>query len=232
MKALILSGGLGTRLGNLTKENPKVMIPINGMGSLERNILQLKENDIREIGINTHFLPDKIKDYFGNGNKFGVSLEYSYEQIPLGSAGALNNFREYLTEDFLVLYGDVVSNFDIRGIISEHQKNKELATIGVDIGRDSKEKGIVLVDGGRVIELKEKPGATIEGALINSGVYVLSREIFDLIPAGFSDFGKEILPKAIKTGRVNYFVHNGYIFDIGTKEDLKKAEEYLRRVEN
>lgn len=228
MKALILSAGLGTRLGDLTKDIPKVMMDLNGKSCLERHIRSLMRQGIKEIAINTHYFPEQIKEILGDGSSLGVKIKYSFEEKLLGTSGALNNFRDFFDEDyFVVIYGDVVADFDVKNLVKEHISNDSEATIYVDKSRDMKGKGLVLSKDGWVTKFVEKPEKPIEGAGINSGCYVLNKSILDKIPDGFSDFAKDILPEMVSEGNVFSLEHKGHIFDIGTPEDLKHAREYL-----
>lgn len=228
MKALLLSAGLGIRLRPITDKIPKVMVPINGKPCLQYHIENLKEQGITEFAINTHYMPDAIKNYFGDGSKFGVKIIYSDEPEPLGTSGALNNFKDFFDETFIVVYGDVLANFKIDEALKVHMENNALATILLDSKRDIKGKGLVRFEGDRVLEFVERPEHNIEGSLINSGFYILEPEIFNHIPEGFSDFGRDILPKLASGGKVCCEQHEGHIFDIGTFADLDKAQEFLK----
>ena len=229
MKALLLSAGLGTRLKPLTDDLPKVMIPLNGKPCLQYHIENLKSQGITDFAINTHYLPKKIKDYFGDGSKFGVNITYSEERPEiLGTSGSLNNFRDFFDDTFLVVYADVMANFKIRDLINIHKKNHALLTMALDSKRKMINKGAVILRDNKVTSFIEKPGKEIPGAMINSGFYIVEPEILKYIPEGFSDFGKDILPKLVKEGKLFSSEHKGYIFDIGTLEDLEKAREFLR----
>jgi len=229
MKALLLSAGIGTRLKPLTNSTPKVMIKLNDKPCLWYAINNLKKQGITEFAINTHAFPEQIKNYFGNGEKFGVKITYSFEQSPLGTAGALNNFKDFFTDDFLVVYGDVIANFEIKKLLEVHKNNNAEATIMLDSSRSPIGKGLAKIDGEKVLEFEEKPKIMPKTALINSGFYLLQREILNKIHRGFSDFGKDILPQIAKERKLYFTRHEGYIFDMGTIQDLKKAEEFLMK---
>jgi mannose-1-phosphate guanylyltransferase len=228
MKALILAAGKGTRLKELTESYPKVMVDVGGKPCLQYNIELLKKYGIKDIAINTHHFPEKIIDYFGDGSKFGVSIRYSKEPEILGTAGALNNFRDFFNEDFVVIYGDVLHKTDLNKLIEFHRKNKGIATLALD-NRPQKGKGVVILDGEKIVKFVEKPEQDISGGLINSGVYVLSPKILDYIPKGFSDFGKEIFPKILGLGEKLYGFKIGKVIDIGTLDDLEKARLFSQK---
>jgi len=229
MKALLLSAGLGTRLKPITDNLPKVMVPINKKPCIAYHIENLRNQGIEEMAINIHYLPEKIRDYFGNGEKFGVKINYSFEPKLLGTAGALNNFREYFNDTFIVVYADVVANFNLEDALAVHKKSKGMATIALDRARPFEGKGLAIKKQDKIIKFIEKPSQAIADAYINSGFYIANHSILDLIPKGFSDFGKHILPSLAKRGELYAYEHKGYIFDIGTITDLKKAEEFLSR---
>ncbi|MDO8460546.1 MAG: NDP-sugar synthase [Nanoarchaeota archaeon] len=228
MKALLLAAGLGTRLGPLTENMPKVMVNLNGKPLLQHHIENFKKQGITEFAINTHYFPQAIKDYFQDGSKFGVKITYSFEPELLGTSGALNNFRDFFTEKFILVYADVLADFKIQPLIEVHERNKALATIALDKLRPTKGKGAVLVSGEKVTEFVEKPTEEIPDALINSGLYLLEPEILQRIPAGFSDFGHDILPPIAKEEKLYWTMHNGHLFDIGTPEILRQAQEFIK----
>ncbi len=229
MKTILLSAGLGERLRPITKNIPKVMVPLNKKPCLEYNIENLSRQGIREFLVNTHYLPEKIKEYFGDGSQYNAKITYSHEPVILGTSGALNNFKNELDDTFLVVYGDVISDINIQEALAVHRKNKAIATIILDGQRSQVGKGVVLKKKDKVLGFIEKPEQEIEDGLINSGVYILEPSILERIPLGFSDFGKDILPDLAREGKVFCSEHLGYIFDIGTKEDLIEAEMLMRQ---
>ena len=118
MKAVIIAGGLSIRLRPLTNDTPKPMIEVAGQNILERALEQLKKAGVVDIILNTHYLADKISDYFGDGSKFGLKIKYFYEKDLVGTAGAIKRLEEKLKEPFLVIYGDNVFNMDFGKILS------------------------------------------------------------------------------------------------------------------
>ena len=213
MKALVLCAGKGIRLGYLTKEIPKPMILIKGKPVLEYTINLLKKHKIKEIAINTSHLHKKIQNYFGNGLKFGVKLNYSYEKKLLGTSGSLNNFKEFFNKSFFVIYGDNITNLNLTKMLKKHKKSKAFATIYLyneKIIDKNTTLGCVIVDKkgfvrkiienpnkDQIIELKKIPS---KFKFINTGVYIFNKEILKFIPPGKSDFAKQILPKVLEKG--------------------------------
>jgi len=204
LKAVILAAGKGTRLGALTRSLPKPLLEIRGKPILQYNIELCRKHGITRIFVNTHHLARKIKEFLGDGKKFGVSITDSYEPELLGTAGALNNFKSDLqVEPFFVIYGDNIIDYDLTSMYQFHQLKKGIATIALFEKRDVSMSGIaVLTKDGRILKFIEKPKPKEEVShLANAGLYVLSPQIFDYIHGGFSDFGKNIFPKLIREGK-------------------------------
>jgi len=230
-KAIILCAGEGTRLLPLTKNIPKSMIPLGKYPLLEYNILLCKKNGIEEIFINTSYLPEKIKEYFGDGSKWGVKIIYSYEPRLLGTSGALNNFKQFLKEDiFVVIYGDNLTNIDLRKMFEYHKVKGGIATLALrKKPREYKTQSLILADKNlRVIEFIEKPSEDIvlekssEFKLINSGIYFFNSTILDYIPNGFSDFAYDIFPNIINKKEKVY----GFLMDDYYYREVGKIEKY------
>src|SRR5262245_20777174 len=131
MKAVILAGGKGTRLGKLTESLPKPMVPVAGKPLLELQIRVLRRYQIREIILSTGHLAECIADYFGNGKKLGVSIRYVQESEPLGTAGAIKQMEDELPEDFLVVYGDIMLDMNVRRLLQFHASKGGAGTLVV-----------------------------------------------------------------------------------------------------
>ena len=236
MKALILAAGLGSRLG---LDIPKPMYTIDGKPVLEHNILLLKKHGIEDICITLHYKGDVIKNYFDNGSKWNVNIQYSFEDELLGTSGALKkkDVNTFLGKDqIVIIYGDNYTDINLSQMVNFHDSTKPIATIALFDSKKSLNSGIA----GGVIEIDknnnllsfiEDKGNEVKG-YVNAGVYILENEILDMIPVKSpSDFGKDIFPKLLKEG----FLLKGYLTDsfvlaIDTKDALKVAEEVLREV--
>lgn len=223
MKAILLAAGKGERLKPITDKIPKPMIRIEGKPILEHNINLLKKYDINEIFINLHHLPEVIKDYFGNGNRWDVNITYSYESKLLGTAGVLRNFQKYLSNSkFLVIYGDNLMEFDLNKFLSFHIQKKGIGTIVLYKRIDVSQSGIALLDGNKkIIKFIEKPtNNQIFSSLVSAGVFILEPEILKYIPDNkYSDFGYDIFPELIKERKSLYgFEIEGKIIAIDTIE--------------
>jgi mannose-1-phosphate guanylyltransferase len=226
LKAVVLAAGVGSRLGEVTKNLPKPLLKINGETILERNIKKVQELGIKEVFINTHYFPDMIKNCLGKSN-LKLNITYSYESELLGTAGALNNFKEYLNEDFLIIYGDNYFTYSLQELIDFHKSKNSQYTIALHYRENVTESGVVITDKeNKIIQFIEKPDKQInvDSHLVNAGIYICSPEIFSFIPAGYSDFGKDIFPLMIKSGSSLYGIELiGYLLPVDTMELLNKS---------
>lgn len=231
-KAIILSAGLGTRMRELTKKIPKVMLEINGKPLLLHNIEKLKSYGVKEFCINLHYLSDVIKDYFGDGSSFGVKIHYNFEPELLGTSGALISFKHILTDDFFVIYGDIIGNVNIENWVNFHKNKKSDSTLIVHPSSHPEDSDIAqLNDDAKITNLIKKPGNRNFGIMGNAAWYIVSPKIFDFIPEGNSDFVKDVFPKMIKKG-MNLYGYNTdeFISDVGTPERFQKAEKYFKNL--
>lgn len=236
MKAIILCAGRGERLRPLTDTIPKPMVPIDNKPALLYNIELCKKHGILDIAINTSYLSEKIKEYFGDGSKFGVNIKYSFEKDLLGSSGALNNFKDFFKENFIVIYGDNLTNLDLTKLIKYHKKKQGIATICLrKKEKNYKTQSLIFADSElRLTSFLEKPPEEqvqkLSGnfKLINSGIYVLSPKIFGYIPSGFSDFAYDIFPTLIKKNENIY----GFLIDDFYFREIGKIAKYLKAKED
>src|SRR5437016_11876917 len=186
MKAVIMAGGEGTRLRPLTSNQPKPMLPLANRPMMEHIVKLLKEHGFDEIVVTLAFLPQAIRTYFGDGSEFGVRMVYATEESPLGTASSVRNAMQELTEPFLVISGDVLTDIDLSEVVRFHEERGALATIGLKAMENPLEFGIVITrDDGSVERFLEKPTwGQVFSDTINTGIYVLEPEIFDYIPEG------------------------------------------------
>jgi NDP-sugar pyrophosphorylase family protein len=228
VKALILAAGEGTRLRPLTLDRPKPMLRVGDRPILEHLIDLLRRHGVTELAINLHYKPEAIVDYFGDGARFGVSITYSPEAELLGSAGAVKRLAAFLTETFLVVYGDVLTNLDLTALIAQHQSSGAQVTVALSEVEEPTRCGIVeLTDNGRIVRFVEKPAAeAVFSNLANAGVYVVEPAVLRYIPANqLFDFGRDLFPILLEAG-VPLAGHRavGYVLDIGSPERYQQAE--------
>lgn len=201
MKAVVLAAGKGTRLRPLTDDLPKVMIPINGKPVLEYHIIQLAKAGVSDFFINLHYLPEKIKEYFGDGNKWDVKITYSRERTLLGTGGAVYKLKNKLEgSPFIVIYGDNYLEIDYRKFIEHSKKIDGLGTIVVFEKEDVIGAGILEFGKDmRVKRFEEKPKQSeLFSNWVSAGVFYFNESVFNFIRPGFSDFGYDVLPRILK----------------------------------
>lgn len=228
MKALILAAGEGSRLRPLTLTCPKPVLPVGGRPLLEYIIRWLRWHSIDQVAVNLHHLPGVIVDTLGDGSRHGVKVAYSWENPILGSAGAVKNLRDFFDTTFLVVYGDMLLDTDIRPLLQLHRESGASLTMGLMHTDDPASKGIVALGGDeRVQRFVEKPGpGEIEGDLASAGIYLLEPEILRWIPdATYFDLGHDLIPDLLRRdARVFGRLLSGYLLDIGTPEAYAQAQ--------
>ncbi len=227
MKAVVMAGGEGTRLRPLTSNQPKPMVPIVNKPCMEHIIELLKQNGITDIIVTLAFLPQSIRGYFGDGSSMGVSIEYSVEESPLGTAGSVRNAFEHLDETFIVISGDALTDFDLTEVIDFHKSKGSMITLALKSVENPLEFGVVIVDeDNHIKQFLEKPSwGQVFSDYVNTGIYVLEPEIFDYIPADTKyDFSQELFPKMLKRGKPMYgYPCDGYWQDIGNINQFLRA---------
>ncbi len=226
MKAFILAAGAGTRLRPLTYECPKPMISLLNKPVIEHTIDNLKKHNIDSVVMNLHTLPKMITDYFGNGKKFGIDINYSMEENLLGTAGGLKKCKSFFDSTFVVMSGDGLSNVDLTSAVAFHKKKKALATMVLKKIETKFAYGITLTDRfNRIVNFVEKPSwGSVFSDTVNTGIYIFEPEIFRYIPDGFYDFGKDLWPKLLKLKKNIYaYLMNEYWTDIGNIEEYKNG---------
>lgn len=226
MKAVIMAGGKGTRLRPLTSNQPKPMISIVNKPCMEHIVNLLKHHGFEEIVTTLGFMPEVIEDYFGDGSEWGVKIEHSIEEEPMGTAGSVKLAEDKLTERFVVVSGDALTDANLGKAVEFHEKNGAEATLVLQQVDDPSEFGIVVVDDdGKVERFLEKPDPEeVFSYTANTGIYVLEPGILDDIPAGEEyDFADDLFPKLLDEGRPVY----GYVTEKAYWEDIGNIDQYL-----
>ncbi len=229
MKAVVMAGGEGTRLRPLTSNQPKPMVPIFNKPIMEYTIELLKAHGITDIVVTLQFMPQMIRNYFGDGSDLGVDLAYAVELEPLGTAGSVKNAEEHLDETFLVISGDALTDMDLGELLEFHKKKQSMATIALKSVDNPLEFGVVIAnEHGQIERFLEKPTwGEIFSDTINTGVYVLEPEVFEYIEKGTAvDFSKEVFPKLLADGKPLYgYVTPKYWCDVGNYEQYVQAHQ-------
>lgn len=221
MQLVILAGGKGTRLGLV--DIPKPMVSMANKPLLEHQIELAKKYGVDEVFILSGHLAHVITDYFGDGSKWGIKIHHVTEPAPLGTAGALKLLEGKLKDRFLVFYGDVVMDFDIKTFQEFDAKHNGIATLLVHPNSHPYDSDLVEIGSDYQVKSflsKPHPENLIYRNLVNAAVYIMSPEIMDYIEAGIpSDFGKHVFPKVLENKRQIYAYQTPeYIKDMGTKD--------------
>jgi mannose-1-phosphate guanylyltransferase / phosphomannomutase len=227
VKAVVMAGGEGTRLRPLTSNQPKPMVPIVGKPCMEHILELLQQHGFEDVIVTLAFLPQAIRSYFGTGENLGLNIEYSVEELPLGTAGSVGLARDALDDTFLVISGDALCDVDLSALLAFHREKGGAATIGLKSVDNPLEFGIVVTDDeGRIERFLEKPSwGQVFSDTINTGIYVLEPEVLKHVPAeGAYDFSKELFPLLLEMGRPMYgYVMDGYWQDIGNLDQYRQA---------
>jgi mannose-1-phosphate guanylyltransferase len=229
VKAMILAGGLSTRLYPLTKNVPKALVPVGGVPNVVHVIHYLHAYGFDEIAINLHYLPDAIVSGLGDGSAFGVRLHYSLEPELLGSAGAVKKMQPFFGREVFVVVGcDDLTDLPLDRMLAFHRDRQAIASIGLVRCEEVEQYGVVVIDErGKVVGVQEKPPkGTERSKLANTGIYAFSPAILDWIPADrFYDFGKQVFPALEGAGEAffGFDARGAYWADIGTPSEYRRA---------
>lgn len=227
MQAVILVGGMGTRLQPLTCRTPKAMVPIANRPFLEHLLTYLKDSGIRDIILAMGYLPDLIRSRLGDGGKLGVKLHYLVEESPLGTAGAVKNAEHLLDGPFLVLNGDILTEIDLAEMIKRHREAKPKVSIALTPVDNPSMYGVVETDSnGRIRRFIEKPSPDrVTTKMINAGVYILEPDVLKSIPQyAPAMFESLVFPKLLEQGDyMMAYPSSAYWIDIGTPAKYIRA---------
>jgi mannose-1-phosphate guanylyltransferase/phosphomannomutase len=233
MKAIIMAGGQGTRLRPLTSNQPKPMIRIANLPCMEHIVNLLARHGITDIAVTLQFMPEEIQDYFGDGSEWGVSMRYSIEDAPAGTAGSVKMAEQQLGlegEQLLIISGDALTDADLTQLARFHEEKGAEVTMALKSVENPLDFGIVITEeDGRISRFLEKPAwGQVFSDTVNTGIYLLEPSVMDEMPdpeEGEYDFSKELFPKLLDGGRPLYgFVTDAYWEDIGTLEQYASAQ--------
>jgi NDP-sugar pyrophosphorylase family protein len=224
MKAVVLAGGKGTRMSPYTKILPKPLMPIGDMPILEILLHQMEKAGISEVILTVGHLAELLRTFFKDGERFGLKIEYSIEEIPLGTAGPLSLVASSLGETFIVANGDVLTTLDLRDLVSTHRQTGAVATIA-----SHTRLGVLQVDGSdELTGYIEKPTFDY---LVSMGIYVFEPEVLGYIPYNnYLDFPELVLTLIGNGERVMSYRFDGYWQDLGHPDDYKQALQEFDRL--
>ncbi|MFZ5899476.1 MAG: sugar phosphate nucleotidyltransferase [Bacillota bacterium] len=229
MKAIIMAGGEGSRLRPLTCGRPKPMVPLLNRPVMAYCIELLKQHGITDIGVTLMYLPDAIRDYFGDGAEYGVNLHYFVEEIPLGTAGSVKNAESFLDETFVVISGDALTDLNLARAVEFHKDHGAIGTLVLTRVPTPLEYGVVITDTeGQIVRFLEKPGwGEVFSDTVNTGIYVLEPEVLGYFAPGQPfDFSKDLFPLLLRERKPLFgVVLDGYWCDIGNLEAYMQAHQ-------
>ncbi|MBU1026613.1 MAG: NDP-sugar synthase [Candidatus Margulisbacteria bacterium] len=236
MKAIIIAGGLGTRLRPLTNNIPKPIVPVANIPFVVHQIEHLVRHGIDEVILNLHYLSHEIKKILDDGKQWGIKIRYSIEEHPLGTAGAVKNAEQFFDEGPMVIFnGDVVTDLNISKLINYHREKKALVTLALTEVEDPTAFGLVITDNdGRVKQFLEKPSwEMVTAKTINAGTYVVDPKIFANVPKNEKySFERQLYPGLLKKGEPIYgYLSDAYWIDIGTPAKYKEVHQAILRGE-
>lgn len=232
MKTVIMAGGKGTRISSVASDIPKPMIKIDGKPVLEREIECLKEQGFDDIIITVSHLGNKIIDYFGDGTKFGVKIEYFFEKEPLGNAGALFKIKDRLTDDFLLLNADSLFNIDFKRFVNYHKEKKALVTIFTHPNSHPYDSGLIITDENSAVThwlTKEDDRPKWYKNRVNAGLHIISKKALEInINTPKIDLDRQILKPLAGTRKMYAYDSPEYVKDMGTPERFKSVCDDLQ----
>lgn len=222
-QAVILAGGSGVNMRPLTYEVPKPLIPVAGKPLIEHTIEMLREAGIRDVVLAVGHLGDKIKEEVGNGRKYGVTVAYSEETKPLGSAGALKKASVFLqNKSFIVVNGDILTSLDVSELVAFHQEDKYIATMALSTEPNTKGYGVAMLRGEKIVKFLKQDKKQVT-QLINAGVYVMNPSFLLDLPKSDAGELEDVFVKLAEQGKLAGFPFDGQWFEVSTPENYERA---------
>lgn len=235
MRAVLMAGGKGSRLTSITNDEiPKPMVKLCGKPILEHQINVLRKNNIKDIIMIVGYLHEKIQDYFGHGENFGVKIHYIVENEPMGTAGAFYYLRELINEDFLLVFGDLIFDISVKKMLNYHKSNNSKITLLVHPNSHPYDSDLVLTnENGKVVKFDSKNNVRsyFYKNLVNSGIYIISNNVLESFrELKKTDLEKDIINPLVLDGKEVYaYVTSEYVKDVGTPKRLRDTEEDIRK---
>lgn len=236
MQAIILAGGKGTRLKSLSNSTPKLLMPFSDKPLIDHLIIYLKKNGIDNIIICTGHLADGIEEYINRSN-YDIQIKLSRESKPLGTAGALHLIKDFLENEFFVLYGDVYTTINLQKMFKFHKKKKADVTMALHKSDHSQDSTVVRTDkNNKLLSLVEKPGYRWGkyGNLTTTPLYIFKKDLINFIVKNKTiDFAKDVFPKLLKRNKKLFgYITKEYAKDIGTPKRYKEVQRYITITKN
>lgn len=232
MKAVVMAGGEGSRLRPVTANRPKPMVPICNQPIMEHILTLLKRHGVTDVVSTLYYLADEIQSYFGDGSDFGIKMQYSIENVPLGTAGSVKRAERFLKDEtFVIVSGDALTDCDLTKALAFHREKKSLATLILYRVQSPLEFGVVITDDdGRIVRFLEKPSwSEVFSDTVNTGMYILEPEIFRYMEENRNyDWSGDIFPRLLQERLPMYgYVMEEYWTDVGSLSQYREAQEDL-----
>ena len=219
----LMAGGFGTRLRPLTNDCPKPMLKVGDKPILEQILLNFVEAGFHRFYISTHYMPEVIRDYFGNGEQWGVSIQYVYEDEPLGTGGALGLLpQDEINQPLFLMNGDLLTSLNVLSFLEFHETHDGVATMCVREYEHQVPYGVITSEGTQIKSMVEKP---VHRFFVNAGIYLLDPALVKSVEPGTRIDMPTLLERQINDGKaVNLFPIHEYWLDIGRMDDFQKAQ--------
>lgn len=217
--AIILAGGLGTRLRPLTDNTPKPMLPIKGKPILQHGIENLKKFGVKKVIISIGYKAEQVKNYFGDGRKWDLEISYADESLPLGTGGAVKKAAFGLKEPFFLAWGDNLMDIDWQAMMEQYSVNKSRVMMSLTPREDVENFGVAKLEGSKILYFVEKPKREeAPSNLINAGAFIIDPKALEILPEGTSSIERDCFEKLAPKGEISAYVHEGQWFPTDTLE--------------
>lgn len=218
---VLMAGGLGSRLKELTRDCPKPLLNVGNKPILETILENFIEQGFVNFYLSVNYKSELIENYFGDGSRYGVRINYLHEDKALGTAGALYMLPDDVGHPVIIMNGDILTKVNFKKLIKHHIETKSVATMAVRKYKEKIPYGVIIADNGKIREIQEKPEKEYK---VNAGIYILSREAIDIIPQNEFYNMTQLFEDLIKSDNiVSEYIVNDYWIDIGKIEDFEKA---------
>lgn len=236
MKAFVLAAGFGTRLKPLTLTTPKPLVAVNGIPLVLYTLSLLKSHGITDVVLNLHHLGEKIEQALQNGKTFGMNIEYIYENPILGTGGGIANVLSKMSDEFLVINSDLVTDLDLQNLISQHRASQNLATLAVKESEQVEKFGVLTFQNQKITSILAKSPPNGHQKSHFTGIHMISRQKLQnflekvTLPKTFCIIRDVYIPYLEENPEsLGAFLHQGYWNDCGTFESLTQAEDVLKK---
>ena len=226
--AVIMAGGVGSRLMPLTKDTPKPMLEIGGKPIVEYNVDLLKSYGVSHLTLSVKYLAEIIEDYYKDGSSKGMNISYVTENEPLGTIGAVKQIKEFHNDYILVMNSDLLTNINLEAMFNELINNNADMIVATTDYQVQIPYGVVESNGNKITALKEKPTYTYYS---NAGIYIFKKEMVDHIPEHSHFNATDLLEKGIELNKtILHYPINNYWLDIGKHIDFEKAQKDVKNI--